>query len=1766
MAFASDSHVEVAANTTDGLRRVSTSPRSLTSRNAGDPFFEFPEEEERTLEPSPRAATLNGQPPVVPTGPEPLKETVVERMFAVETYNHSMEGRSLRIFGPGHPVRRFCYSFIYHPVTQQVLNVLVWFSAFSVAFMGNNPSRFFEISDIVVLAVFVTEVILKIIARGAILGRGAYLRQPANIFDFALVMLALIAMIGEVNGVKALRAFRAIRPLRSIRFLSGVVGILSSLQRTIPMLIDNVLMMVFCFVLFSSFAVEFFRNSLSRACVSADIGGVVLPMRPCKNFTSVSGVTTSGCPEESICIKVSNPHDGWTNFDSFTSALLTLFQIVSLDDWATYMFTLQRAELYMPTGIWFLVVISVCVFIVINLFIAVISGVFAQIAEEERASAFVSRKARKLARLRAEATATTIVVAAIATAAATADPDTPDCLFSLTDDALVAITTPRTTESLTPRTMGSVDSSQGKASLYRRVERTAKETWNKVPDVPQCIQNPCQRIVFSRIFDSVVAVTILVNSLVQALEYEGMPDRLETVVQNADIVFWPLFAIEMLLKLAALGVAGYAKKPHNAFDGFLVILSGIGFFTQTGGRLSVLRIVRLLRVLRLFKRLTKLRIIILSSLGSIPRVVNLCIFAVLTILIFTLLGHALFARTKAETTRYPTRLHFDTFGQSALTLFVIITGDNWTEPMYSAMSTKGAFAAAYFVSYYIFVAWVLLNMFTALVLEQYSSKKEELEQKLLTERSVPFFSLAQLFPQEKSSGRNRQRAVTLSEHLRTLRTTPRVDGTVQRNLSPAPSRGEEIAQEDGETIPVQAPPTPASPSETAEDENENGTDKPTQADPRPSVAYSSPRASETDPVGGTVDFAAVPSKVLTKRQVILPPLQIERVTTSYSGRTPGTSQPRSAASRRVRFLDADAVGSPAGASGLAMEAKSLPQLRSLRDARGLQEFFHEAEVPPPVRCPIPDLMFLRRYAFSLATHSAFELFDVASIIISVFIMAFEPPPSAIRAENNTRPPWLQICDAVFLVIFTFVLLTKITAFGLYKHPESLLRSSWNLLDLFIVFSMYLSFALPFTKAFRNLRVFRPLRFIRKVETLRVVIRALVSSVPAILQVFCVTIFLFFVLSLIGVSLLRGALKACNDGSVDGFSTCNGLFFAESDVGEAVLTPRAWQGADTLNFDNVYRAQMSLLEIASMAGWSDTLFVAMDSRGRDRQPRENANAPIAIFFVVVVLVGGIFMVNIFIGVIVDSIEKNRGQFFLTPEQQQWQSLKRMLASFHPPRSRPRKTLPEWRRPFWDMCRRSRRFDYAVMCVIVLHVVALSVQRSLPETSTYRSAMLAVNGFFLLVYWAEAGVRFAALGRGYLASNWNRWDFFVLVSGSALFFLEVSPLGKNMAVVTFARIIRVARIIRLVRVRKGLEVIFNTLLTAVPSVANVVLLVAILMLTYAFVGRAAFANTRYLSSLNRDINFRLFSRIMFMLFRNLTLDSWNGILHDCNTGPPLRCTKNSMFNDCGSWQAYPFFFSFFVVGSFVFVNLVASIILDNFNHCFTFNTTKVWLTDEHLREFKLVWQTFDPASSGSVPLYLLPHILQYLYAEGHPLGFSPIKFKNTVLLMRAQLVARAKNEKHKKKLENRMLFGTILRTLVVNRLADPEAALFGKDLAEFLLLHDLALLTVAGQRVCSALHTNYLLTVWIPSNISEAGRACLRRVRQFIRRCGRERLKTSKFAPPRIAFEALKWYVRSQLYLFCAATQEHIRCKKRVGERRNSEELLDRLAESDDILVL
>ncbi|XP_061464565.1 sodium channel protein type 2 subunit alpha-like [Rhineura floridana] len=284
-----------------------------------------------------------------------------------------------------------------------------------------DPPEWSKAVEYTFTGIYTFESLIKIFSRGFCIDSFTFLRDPWNWLDFLVISFAFITEFVNLGNLSALRTFRVLRALKTISVIPGLKTIVGALIQSVKKLSDVMILTVFCLSVFALIGLQLFMGHLRQKCViwplnndSAqdpyyaqyynagvlDWSKYIDDTEQPKHFYTLEGSTdpllcgnnsdAGQCPEGYTCIKAGrNPNYGYTSFDTFSWAFLSLFRLMTQDYWENlYQLTLRASgKTYM---IFFVLVIFLGSFYLVNLILAVVA-----MAYEEQNQATMEEAVRK---------------------------------------------------------------------------------------------------------------------------------------------------------------------------------------------------------------------------------------------------------------------------------------------------------------------------------------------------------------------------------------------------------------------------------------------------------------------------------------------------------------------------------------------------------------------------------------------------------------------------------------------------------------------------------------------------------------------------------------------------------------------------------------------------------------------------------------------------------------------------------------------------------------------------------------------------------------------------------------------------------------------------------------------------------------------------------------------------------------------------------------------------------------------------------------------------------------------------------------------------------------------------------------------------------------------------------------------------------------------------------------------------------------------------
>uniref|UniRef100_A0A8C5F2B2 Sodium channel protein n=1 Tax=Gopherus evgoodei TaxID=1825980 RepID=A0A8C5F2B2_9SAUR len=1037
-------------------------------------------------------------------------------------------------------------------------------------------------------------------------------------------------------------------------------------------------------------------------------------------------------------------------------------------------------------------------------------------------------------------------------------------------------------------------------------------------------------IVMDPFVDLAITICIVLNTLFMAMEHYPMTEQFSHVLSVGNLVFTGIFTAEMFLKIVAMDPYYYFQEGWNIFDGFIVSLSLMELGLANVEGLSVLRSFRLLRVFKLAKSWPTLNMLIKIIGNSVGALGNLTLVLAIIVFIFAVVGMQLFGKSYKECVckisndcELP-RWHMHDFFHSFLIVFRVLCGE-WIETMWDCMEVAGqAMCLIVFMMVMVIGNLVVLNLFLALLLSSFSSD-----------------NLAAT--DDDNEMNNLQIAVA----------------RIQKGIDYVKRKAREFIQkpllENRNCISNHTV------IEIGKDLNYlkdgNGTTSGVGSSMEKYVIDESdymsfinnPSLTVTVPIAvGESDFENLNTEEFSSESDLEESKEKLNASSSSEGSTVDIGLPQEGEQPEIEpeeALEPEACFT----EGCVRKFKCCQV--SIEDGKGkiwwnLRKTCLTTKVEPQagLRAFIVFMILLRQWCSGNC--NAFE---------DIYI-----------EQRKTIKTMLEYADKVFTYIFILEMLLKWVAYGFQAY----FTNAWCWLDFLIVDVSLVSLtanALGYSelgaiKSLRTLRALRPLRALSRFEGMRVVVNALLGAIPSIMNVLLVCLIFWLIFSIMGVNLFAGKFYYCvnttNDerfdiSQINNYSQCEDLINNNE-------TAR-WKNVK-VNFDNVGLGYLSLLQVATFKGWMDIMYAAVDSRN----PKYEDNLYMYLYFVIFIIFGSFFTLNLFIGVIIDNFNQQKKKIsqdiFMTEEQKKYYNAMKKLGS-----KKPQKPIPRPANKFQGMVFdfvTKQVFDISIMILICLNMVTMMVETD-DQSDEMQYNLWWINLVFIVLFTGECILKLISLRYYYFTIGWNIFDFVVVILSIVGMFLA-DLIEKYFVSPTLFRVIRLARIgriLRLIKGAKGIRTLLFALMMSLPALFNIGLLLFLVMFIYAIFGMSNFAYVKREVGIDDMFNFETFGNSMICLFQITTSAGWDGLLAPIlNSGEP-DCDPykdhpgSSVKGDCGNPSVGIFFFVSYIIISFlVVVNMYIAVILENFSVATEESAEP--LSEDDFEMFYEVWEKFDP----------------------------------------------------------------------------------------------------------------------------------------------------------------------------------------------------------------
>ncbi|KAH8592491.1 BcCCH1, calcium channel protein [Bisporella sp. PMI_857] len=1063
------------------------------------------------------------------------------------------------------------------------------------------------------------------------------------------------------------------------------------------------------------------------------------------------------------------------------------------------------------------------------------------------------------------------------------------------------------------------------------------------------ITTPRRLSAMKRLYDKTYWFWIIVIAyglICQALRSVEMSSTREVFINNSETVVTIVLLVEIVIRFA-VDWRGFHQDKKNWFDLGLALITSILLLPpirRSGDPYAWLTVFQILRVYRVIIAVPVTRSLITLVLGNSSGIANLMLFVFLITFLMAIMAVQLFRGELSPEDPYgdTNQITFFTIYNAFLGMYQILSSENWTSIVYNITAYTTArntawVAALFFIGWFILANFILVNMFIAVIQENFDVSEDEkrmhqvksfLNRKELGSASSNL-SLSAIF----RFGRSRSKKDPLDYGPATMEMLLK-DAVVKDFLD------DEVGNAQSEESP--APPVRAETSAPAV--------KPGLISSAWGKFMNRVWHREPNPFYSNIQFSnnddTADARTMAKEAV--------------SQSTRRKKAQREYLARHPNYNNSLFVFKPDN------PIRRLCQ-RVVGPGRGTDRF--DGVEPNRV------------------VWYTFSAFIYCAIVAMVLLACITTPLYQKEYFDRNRfavTNWFVWADLAFALLFTVEASIKVIADGFFWTPNAYFRSSWGAIDFVVLVTFWINVIAALmndgavSRAIGAFKALRALRLLNVSDSARDTFHSLiVVGGWKVLSAAFVSLSLLIPFAIYGVNLFSGKFDACNDGDFSGnLTNCFGEYSASPFSNDwPLLSPRVVDNP-FFNFDNFGSSLFILFQIVSQEGWTAVSWSSQSVTQRGFQPEDFNSQGNALFFVIFNLLATVFVLTLFISVFMRNYTEQTGVAFLTAEQRSWLELRKLLKQVSPskrPSNADRQSWKDW--CYKRAVRKHGRWQRAMTIVLVLHLILLLVEYY-PEPDWWDVTRTYIFLLFTGFYISNCIVRIVGLSWSrFRRSSWDLFSLFAVFGTFATTILLITNFGSELFN-QMHKMFLVSIVLLLIPRNDALDQLFKTAAASLANIGNLLATWFVLFLVFAIALTQTFGLTRFGPNENGNLNFRTVPKALILLFRMSCGEGWNQIMEDYATISPPLCVLGPTFfdSDCGSLSwARALFILWNIVSMYIFTSLFVSLIYESFSYVYQHSSGLGKVSREEIRRFKQAWATLDPEGTGFITKEQFPRLL-------------------------------------------------------------------------------------------------------------------------------------------------------------------------------------------------
>ena len=542
---------------------------------------------------------------------------------------------------------------------------------------------------------------IKQISFGSFKNKKGFFYDFWNIFEFSQLIIGIICTLPKIRKNKYICWFRGLRPFSLIKEIPQLNLIFSSVLMSLQEMINVFILLLFIFLVYSVLAVNIWGGIFYRRCRvnSFPINGkfeiinnsniLCGGLNQCNNCYSIFDFYKNGTyfirnniNEE---LRIEELNEGYSTFDNFFKAFLTIYNCMTLNGWSKIMYMVQNGYSYSGSTIFFASLVIILNYLVLNFTIAILMDNIEKNVKKDN-----QERKIKIKLIDFEAEANKILIKKTSTFLNS---------FKFFYKYIMSF---KLFKNVIPKY---VHHSQYKFTYY------------------------CYFIYQQPIWDYITYIIIFINVILLSKK-ENEYSKFKLYIDYCIVV---IFDVDCILRLFGRGLNKYISETSNIFYLITSCLVTVEFIITKTTVLSVIYLLKTLNIIKGIKEFKQFNVMIDLLSKTILNILLFFMLIFLLVYVFALIGITLFKGVFDDSNSDIPSKNFESIINSLKEVFSLLIGDDWYIDMIIFLNLKkvnNITVYIYFILTNISLSFLLMNLVIAFLVYHYdaSRKKQRFEE------------------------------------------------------------------------------------------------------------------------------------------------------------------------------------------------------------------------------------------------------------------------------------------------------------------------------------------------------------------------------------------------------------------------------------------------------------------------------------------------------------------------------------------------------------------------------------------------------------------------------------------------------------------------------------------------------------------------------------------------------------------------------------------------------------------------------------------------------------------------------------------------------------------------------------------------------------------------------------------------------------------------------------------------------------------------------